>query len=71
MLKRMPKRVVTSVFDTGHDSYIAQREKKKLANFSKSKKRQSSKLVARNSQIRTIADSTITAEAKPQFAWID
>ncbi|XP_011065917.1 PREDICTED: putative ammonium transporter 3 [Acromyrmex echinatior] len=56
----------------GHDSYITQHQKKKLANFSKSGKPQlPKKLVARNSQIRTIADSTITAEVKPQFAWID
>lgn len=69
----MPKRVVMRAFDrAGHDSYITQHQKKKLANFSKSGKPQlPKKLVARNSQIRTIADSTITAEAKPQFAWID
>lgn len=67
----MTKRIVMSAFDTGHDSFIAQHKKKKLANFSKSGKQSSKKLVARNSQIRTIADSAITAEAKPQFAWVD
>lgn len=59
-------------FDAGHDSYIAQHRKKKLANLAKENRQPSKKLVARNSQIRTIADSsTMNAEAKPQFAWID
>ncbi|XP_071567758.1 putative ammonium transporter 2 [Temnothorax nylanderi] len=57
----------------GHELFLVQHRKKKLANFSKSEKRQlSKKLVKKNSQIRTIADSSaLTAEAKPQFAWID
>ncbi|XP_077279031.1 ammonium transporter isoform X2 [Temnothorax americanus] len=57
----------------GHELFLVQQRKKKLANFSKSEKRQlSKKLVTKNSQIRTIADSSaLTAEAKPQFAWID
>lgn len=57
----------------GHESYLDQHRKKKLASLSKKlEKRQSKKLVARNSQIRTIADSSaITAKVKPQFAWVD
>lgn len=72
LFKPVLRCVVTRPFDTGHDLYIDRHRKKKLANFLKSEKRQSSKKLARNSQIRTIADSSvITAEAKPQFAWVD
>lgn len=68
----MSKRAVMRTFDIGHDSYIMQHKRRKLENFSKSKKQQLSKiLVTRNSEIRTIADSAITAETKPQFAWVD
>lgn len=68
------KNVPTVGQNPGHDTYIEQCEqkKKKVTKFPQFEKRQSSKkLMTKNSQVRTIADSTITAEAKPQFAWVD
>ncbi|XP_020291656.1 putative ammonium transporter 3 [Pseudomyrmex gracilis] len=55
----------------GHDSYLVQHKKRKLNNFAKSGKQQLSRKLMKNvSQIKTIADLTISAE-KPQFAWIN
>jgi len=56
--------------DTGHDSYLVQHKSKKLKNLLKSGK-PSKKLTKKNSQIKTVTDSTISAETKPQFAWVD
>ncbi|EFN77499.1 putative ammonium transporter 3 [Harpegnathos saltator] len=56
----------------GHDSYVSQLKLKKAENFAKSAKRQSSKkLVTRNSQIKTIAGSELSTEAKLPFAWVN
>ncbi|RLU23151.1 hypothetical protein DMN91_005429 [Ooceraea biroi] len=54
----------------GHDSYLIRHKSKKLENFLKSEKQSSKKLVKKNSQIQTIADSKVAA-TKPKFAWVD
>jgi hypothetical protein len=58
-------------FDTGHDSYLVQHKNKKLKNLLKSGQQSSKKLTKKDSQIKTVADSTISAEMKPQFAWVN
>ncbi|XP_029175974.1 putative ammonium transporter 3 [Nylanderia fulva] len=56
----------------GHDSYLIQHKSKKLEKNIKSEKQQPQpKKLITSSQIRTIADSAISTEPKPHFAWVD
>ncbi|KAM0737359.1 putative ammonium transporter 3 [Formica fusca] len=71
-MEKKLKNVYPVGINPGHDSFLAQHKSKKFKNFTNSKKQHPpKKLTTKNSKIRTIADSAISTEVKPHFAWVD
>lgn len=68
-MEKQLKSVPPVGINPGHDSFLAQHKSKKLENLSK--KQQPPKKITKSSQIKTITNSAISADAKSHFAWMN